>query len=120
MRRRGKREGGMARDPGMDGDLRAAWHQAATAPGNVSRITARRGWPVPGAGGAGAPAVDGADAQGLPAGVAGMAVPGARIVGASRAQPRSAVRRAELARYVRTKRSPAAVLRPARIGGART
>ena len=89
--------------------------QAAAAPGNVPRIAAGRGRPVPVAGGAGTPALDGPDAEGLPGGVAGMAVRGARIVGASGPQPRPAVCRAELARYARAGRTTAAVLRPAGV-----
>ena len=45
---------------------------------------------------------------------------GARIVGASRAQPRSALRRAEHARRRARRRAAAAVLRPARLVVART
>ena len=65
---------------------------------HVSRIAARRRRQLSLPRRARAPAVDGPDAEGLQGALARVAVPGARVVGAARPQPRPAVRRAEHAR----------------------
>ena len=98
------------------------WNETFTVGGTRRAATARHlSWiaprgrrtvPVPRRDGT--PGVDGSDAEGLQGNLARLALRRARIVGASRAEPRFAVRGAEHARCGERSGAAAAVLRPAR------
>src|SRR5712691_1630738 len=96
----------------MDGDVRGARRKAAGRHGNVPRIAAGGGRTVPVSRRIRAPALVGADAEGIQAGVAGVAVRGERVVVPSGTQPGPAVRHAELTRLLERHRSAVVVLRP--------
>ena len=115
VRRCLQRQSRVAEDTRMGRSDRGRRSTPAAAGRDLSGIAAGRRWAIPGARRAWPPSLDGPHAEGIHGGVARLAVRGARVVDAARAEPRPAVRRAEHAGHRDRRRPAAGLLRPPRV-----